>query len=145
MATDEIDLFLAPSRRLMERHVLEFGIDSEKIVYLDYGFDHGRLKNRKRAQKTFVWIHRTASSIQGIHHLIEAFSDLKGKPILRIWGRSEGQVTCFEANIDGINRCISEIEWLPEYDNENIVRDVFNRCDCIVVPSIWDENSPCDS
>ena len=34
------------------------------------------------------------------------------------------------------------IEWLPEYDNENIVRDVFNRCDCIVVPSIWDENSP---
>ena len=34
------------------------------------------------------------------------------------------------------------IEWLPEYRNEEIVPDVFDRCDTIVVPSIWDENSP---
>jgi glycosyltransferase involved in cell wall biosynthesis len=31
---------------------------------------------------------------------------------------------------------------MGEYSNENIVRDVFNRCDAIVVPSIWVENSP---
>ena len=34
------------------------------------------------------------------------------------------------------------VEWLEEYRNESLVTDVFNRCDCIVVPSIWDENSP---
>jgi MoaA/NifB/PqqE/SkfB family radical SAM enzyme len=34
------------------------------------------------------------------------------------------------------------IEWLPEYTNENIVRDVFNHVDAIVVPSVWVENSP---
>jgi MoaA/NifB/PqqE/SkfB family radical SAM enzyme len=34
------------------------------------------------------------------------------------------------------------IEWLGEYRNQEIVRDVFNRCDAIVVPSVWVENSP---
>jgi len=34
------------------------------------------------------------------------------------------------------------IEWQPEYQNEHIVKDVFNQVDCIVVPSIWVENSP---
>ena len=36
----------------------------------------------------------------------------------------------------------TQIEWLPEYENVNIVERVFNRVDAIVVPSIWDENSP---
>ena len=31
---------------------------------------------------------------------------------------------------------------MGEYRNEDIVPDVFNRCDAIVVPSIWAENSP---
>ena len=34
------------------------------------------------------------------------------------------------------------IEWMEEYRNQDIVSDVFNRCDAIVVPSIWAENSP---
>ena len=36
----------------------------------------------------------------------------------------------------------SRIDWMGEYTNQNIVADVFNRCDAIVVPSIWAENSP---
>ena len=31
---------------------------------------------------------------------------------------------------------------MGEYRNQDIVADVFNRCDAIVVPSIWAENSP---
>ena len=34
------------------------------------------------------------------------------------------------------------VEWVPEYRNQEIVRDVFNRVDAIVVPSVWVENSP---
>ena len=34
------------------------------------------------------------------------------------------------------------IEWMTEYRNQDIVPDVFDRCDAIVVPSIWAENSP---
>ena len=34
------------------------------------------------------------------------------------------------------------VEWMTEYRNQDIVPDVFDRCDAIVVPSIWAENSP---
>jgi glycosyltransferase involved in cell wall biosynthesis len=34
------------------------------------------------------------------------------------------------------------VEWMGEYRNEEIVPSVFNRCDAVVVPSIWVENSP---
>ena len=34
------------------------------------------------------------------------------------------------------------VEWMGEYRNADIVPDVFNRCDAVVVPSIWVENSP---
>ena len=39
-------------------------------------------------------------------------------------------------------RAPDRIEWLPEYRNQDIVRDVFDRVDAIVVPSVWVENSP---
>jgi hypothetical protein len=33
-------------------------------------------------------------------------------------------------------------QWHHEYNNFNIVNDVFNHIDAIVVLSIWEENSP---
>jgi glycosyltransferase, group 1 family len=36
----------------------------------------------------------------------------------------------------------NKIEFLGEYINQNLVNDVFSKVDCIVVPSIWGENSP---
>ena len=55
-ACDSVDLFIAPSRHLKTRHVDEFGLDPEKVVYLDYGFDLERLKGRMRiSEKPFVF------------------------------------------------------------------------------------------
>ena len=129
----------------MARHVNEFGINESRIEYLDYGFDHSRLTGRSREDEgefVFGYIGRHHPS-KGIHDLIDAFSPLAGEPILRVWGRSEGQVTqSLTRRAAESGSSAERIEWLPEYDNENIVEEVFNRCDCIVVPSIWDENSP---
>ena len=36
----------------------------------------------------------------------------------------------------------NRVEWIPEYRNQDISHDVFDRVDAIVVPSIWVENSP---
>ena len=144
-ASDAIDLFLAPSRRLMNRHIQEYGILEHKIQYLDYGFDLERLKNREREEEeTFVfgYIGRHHPS-KGIHHLIDAFEELDGLATLRIWGRPQGQLTdSLQRRIGELNQMPPRIQWLPEYQNEHIVENVFNKCDCIVVPSIWDENSP---
>lgn len=35
------------------------------------------------------------------------------------------------------SRLKGRVEFLPDYDNKSVVETVFNRVDCIVVPSIW--------
>lgn len=144
--TDKVDLFIAPSRYLLGRFRDEFGVPSAKLVYLDYGFDRGRLAGRSRTEeRDFVFGYiGTHIPAKGIHHLLDAFAQVPGTPRLRIWGRHRG------ANSEALmaiahalpNRAGERVEWLPEYRNQDIVADVFNLVDTIVVPSVWAENSP---
>ena len=144
--TQFVDLFVAPARYLYDRHKDEFGLPERKLVYLDYGFDLARLSGRVRVPGepfTFGYI-GTHIPAKGIHDLIRAFGDVNGKAAFRIWGRPRGQNT--EA-LKALSRTLPEkkaarVEWLPEYRNQDILGDVFNRVDAIVVPSIWAENSP---
>lgn len=142
----KVSCFIAPSRYLYNRYVQEFNLPESKLVYLDYGFDLKRLQNRRRAADepfTFGYI-GTHIPAKGIQQLITAFGKLQGECQLKIWGRPRSQ------NTNGLKSIAStlpleaqqRIEWLPEYRNEHIVKDVFNHVDCIVVPSIWVENSP---
>lgn len=141
-----VDLFIAPARYLQRRYHDEFGLPESKLVYLDYGFDLSRLRNRQRDAGegfTFGYI-GTHIPAKGIHHLIEAFGRVRGDSRLRIWGRPRGQDTdalkALAARLP--EGRAARVEWLEEYRNQEIVRDVFNRVDAIVVPSIWVENSP---
>ncbi len=144
--SDFVDLFIAPSQYLLERFSNEFGLASEKIVYLDYGFDHKRLTGRtRREEMDFVFGYiGTHTPQKGINLLIEAFSHLRGHARLRLWGRSNGQVTNGLKIMAGQlpSQYSSRVEWLPEYRNDDIIREVLNNVDAIVVPSIWVENSP---
>lgn len=141
-----VQLFVAPSRHLYQRFVDDFGIPNEKIVYLDYGFDLNCLSGRKRnSENSFVFGYiGTQIPVKGIQHLIHAFSQLKGKVKLRIFGRVRPQNTAALKTI--VTKLSKEkknlIEWHPEYKNNEIVNHVFNLVDSIVVPSIWEENSP---
>jgi glycosyltransferase involved in cell wall biosynthesis/MoaA/NifB/PqqE/SkfB family radical SAM enzyme len=141
-----VELFISPSRYLHHRYRDEFGLPENKLVYLDYGFARERMGGRRRTSGepfTFGYI-GTHIPAKGIHDLIRAFGMLGGDARLRIWGRSRGQDT---DALNGIAASLpagaaERVEWLPEYKNQEIVRDVFNRCDAIVVPSVWVENSP---
>lgn len=141
-----VDVFIAPARYLHDRFRKEFGIPESKLVYLDYGFARARMAGRCRVASepfTFGYI-GTHIPAKGIQDLIRAFSLLRGEVLLRIWGRPKGQDTCalkcIAASVP--TDTMGRIEWLPEYKNQEIVRDVFDRCDAIVVPSVWVENSP---
>lgn len=144
--TELVDLFIAPARYLHDRYRDAFGLPARKLVYLDYGFARERMQGRTRAPGepfTFGYI-GTHIPAKGIHDLIRAFGQVEGEARLRIWGRHRGQDT--EA-LKGIAASLpasvaGQVEWLPEYRNQQIVADVFDRCDAIVVPSVWVENSP---
>ena len=143
---EQVDLFIAPSRYLLERYRGAFGLSEHKLVFLDYGFDRRRLEHRERVPGepfTFGYI-GTHIPAKGIHHLIDAFSRVRAGARLRIWGRPRGQDTDSLKSLARTllgERC-DAVEWLPEYRNQEIVREVFNRVDAIVVPSVWVENSP---
>lgn len=140
---DKVDLFIAPARYLMNRFITDFDIPKSKVQYLDYGFDTSYLKLPIEKQEnelfTFGYI-GTHIPAKGINLLIEAFKKLEQPARLLIYGRENGQST--QALKQLASTSLNEIEFLPEYNNEDIVKDVFSAVDCIVVPSIWAENSP---
>ncbi len=141
-----VDLFIAPARYLLERYRDGFGLPEHKLLYLDYGFPTGRMPERSRTPGepfTFGYI-GTHIPAKGIHDLIRAFGTLEGEPLLRIWGRPRGQDTeALKALASSLPTGAGRrIEWMGEYRNQDIVRDVFDRVDAIVVPSVWVENSP---
>ena len=143
---DAVDMFIAPSRYLLRRFKDNFGIPDRKLTYLDYGFHRKRMEDRSRTEGepfTFGYI-GTHVPAKGVNHLIESFGSVSASPRLRVWGRDRGVET---EGLKELARRLpgsagSRIEWMGEYRNQDIVSDVFNRCDAIVVPSIWAENSP---
>jgi glycosyltransferase involved in cell wall biosynthesis len=63
--------------------------------------------------------------------------------LLRIWGRFSQNTGALQNIAKALGGNVeSRIEWLGEYRNADIMEDVFNKVDCIIVPSIWVENSP---
>jgi len=140
--TNKIDLFHAPSKYLMNRYINDFGIPREKIFYLDYGFPTHYLQPVevcKSEEFTFGYI-GTHIPAKGINLLINAFKDIKGKARLKIFGREQGQNTLALKGMAKASK--NPIEFCGEYRNQNLAEVVFSNVHCIVVPSIWGENSP---
>lgn len=143
---DQVDLFISPSRYLKSRYETDFGLPKSKSIYLDYGFDRSRMADRQRTADepfTFGYI-GTHIPAKGIHQLIQAFGQVEGDCQLRIWGRDRGQdsrALRVIANTLPIEKQ-ARIHWMPEYKNQQITKDVFDKTDAIVTPSIWVENSP---
>lgn len=145
-AVSKVDLFIAPAKFLMNKYVNDFGLPEEKIKYIDYGFpldylDKTLLQPTSRDVFTFGYIGTHIPS-KGVNLLIEAFAKISDRASLRIYGRSNGQSTkALKQMAQRLPKHL-EVVFCGEYSNEQLVPIVFNQVDCIVVPSIWAENSP---
>lgn len=139
----KIDLFIAPSKYLKNRFEEDFYTPKEKIIYLDYGFPTKYLLPTQKITTndpyTFGYI-GTHIPAKGVNLLIEAFKKIEQPAILKIFGRDNGQSTKALRNMASSSK--NRIDFLGEYMNQNLANDVFSKVDCIVVPSIWGENSP---
>lgn len=140
---NKVDIFIAPSKYLRNRFINDFNIPDDKIIYLDYGFPTEYLtqtkKSKEKTSYTFGYI-GTHIPAKGVNILIEAFKQIEEKAVLKIFGRSNGQST--NALKEMAKTSNNKIEFCGEYINHNLANDVFSNVDCIVVPSIWGENSP---
>lgn len=139
---DLVDIFIAPSRYLLNRFVIDFGVPAPKILYLDYGFPLHYLSPIVAKNKTYFTFGYIGTHIpsKGIDLLLNAFSKITEKSRLKIWGRENGQST--QSLKIMASNSINEVHFMGEYINSNLVHEVFINIDCIVVPSIWGENSP---
>jgi galactokinase/glycosyltransferase involved in cell wall biosynthesis/MoaA/NifB/PqqE/SkfB family radical SAM enzyme len=170
-ACEYIDAFIAPSQYLRNKYVNDFSLPADKIIVEPYGFFRDRLKNRKHRledpatsnpiQNTDPYVFAYTGRHQpgkGINLLVEA--------ALKVLQNTNNSDSCsnedipFRVKIFGrqdansspsLQRKISEcpdprahdiFSWEAEYVNMDIVDRVFNAIDCLVVPSIWEENSP---
>jgi glycosyltransferase involved in cell wall biosynthesis/MoaA/NifB/PqqE/SkfB family radical SAM enzyme len=140
---DKVDVFIAPSQYLRNRFIREFSVPEHKIVYLDYGFPLEYLtqtqKSPEKRNYTFGYIGTHIPS-KGINLLIDAFKQIDKPAGLKIFGRDNGQSTRALKLLAASSK--NPIEFAGEYINHNLANDVFSQVDCIVVPSIWAENSP---
>ena len=140
---NKVDLFIAPSQYLRNRFINDFGLPESKIIYLDYGFPTEYLtqteKSKEKTNFTFGYI-GTLIPAKGVNDLIEAFKQIEEPATLKIFGRENGQSTIALKLLASTSK--NKIEFAGEYINHNLADEVFSKVDCIVVPSIWGENSP---
>lgn len=145
---DEVDLFLAPSRFLLERYV-DWGIPRERIRFEDYG--------RRRRPKP-----PEPAAAQGAPNRIGFFgqiSHFKGVNVLlramRILGEEGVDAHCwlhganlelqpepFQQEFHELLAATEEqVTFAGRYDHERLPQ-LMEELDWVVVPSIWWENSP---
>lgn len=137
----EVDLFLAPSRYLLEKY-REWGVPSEKLLYLDYGFDVKTFRSVQRessAVKRFAFI-GSVMPHKGVDVLVDAFNRLPhGGVELRIYGEPSYHPPFYkELKARASHPGIRFEGFLPA----DKVAEAYRHIDALIVPSRWFENSP---
>lgn len=141
---DSVAVFLAPSEFIRNKYI-EFGIPASKIQLSPYGLNtylfNGPQKNHSHKLR-FAFI-GTILPAKGPDILIKAFNRIKEQNAqLRIYGSLRSYVG-FENYPHYLKRIVrnKNIMFMGGFDNSQIA-SVFKEIDVLVVPSIWQENSP---
>ena len=139
-----VDAFVSPSRFLKERFV-DFGIPEDRIVYSTLGFNKTYYDSVKKVIGEGMRFGYLGTWIppKGLHVLIEAFNGFSDvRATLHIYGYGlpyEG----YEDYEGDLEKLIQSPRIFLEgpYDNKD-VGEILAKLDVLVVPSIWQENSP---
>lgn len=141
---ESIRVFFAPSEFIRDRFI-EFGIPPAKIRLSRYGLDMARFSDTQKTRSygpRFGFI-GTLLPAKGAHTLIRAFSRL-GDPRaqLKIYGKIRS-FPGFEGYLPYLKSISRDrrIKFMGEFDHGR-VQEVFREMDVLVVPSLWEENSP---
>ncbi len=144
---EQVDLFLSPSSTVADRCV-EWGIPRAKMKISRYGIDTTPFEGIARSDPhdeenqrpvTFGYV-GTLAPHKGVHVLIEAFSRLpKGAARLLVFG-SDAHYGDYGALLREMAEG-HDVKFCGKIDRPRI-GDAFAAIDCLVMPSLWLENSP---
>lgn len=135
---NQCKILYAPSHTLMARYEKE-GISGNLLVHRPYGtpqlaFNKTRSRNPKL---TFGYI-GGLSPHKGIEVMLDASRDLvEGSWKILIFGQGLAEYESeLKERMNGL-----PVEFCGTFDNQD-VRKILDRLDVLVVPSLWEENSP---
>ncbi|MGN6368154.1 MAG: glycosyltransferase [Phycisphaerae bacterium] len=139
-----LDRILAPTH-LMENMLARNGIHKSRISYVPYGVDlaHIRRNTNKGTEPNLrVGFIGTIVEHKGAHLLINAVTSLpKEIPIsLDIYGNM-AEFPDFAKHLRKMAANDPRISFKGTFPNHEI-GNIFNTLDCLVVPSLWYENTP---
>jgi glycosyltransferase involved in cell wall biosynthesis len=139
-----VDRILAPTH-LMESMLTRNGIHRSRIAYVPYGVELAHIRRdteKGRGEKLRVGFIGTIVEHKGPALLIEAVRSLPADvPIaLDIYGNTS-EFPDFGAKLREMAGNDSRIAFKGTFPNDQI-GNVFNTLDCLVVPSLWYENTP---
>ncbi|MDP6423691.1 MAG: glycosyltransferase family 4 protein [Planctomycetota bacterium] len=141
-ALAEVDLFISPSRFLRERFVNEGMIDADRILYSDNGMPTSGYAETPHARVESVRFGfvGTIAEWKGVHLIVEAMNGLPVEGVeCAIWGVLE----YFEDYVAQLKRDARHpgISFHGRFDNAQVAA-ILGDIDCLIVPSLWFENSP---
>lgn len=141
---DEVDLFVAPSGFLRDQYI-RHGFPADRIIVVENGLDERKLAVSSTTplpdppvRPHFGFLGSLAWQ-KGVHILIEAFNQLGEEASLTIYG-SEQLFPDYVAHLKDLAQHpnIRFAGILPPQQ----VGAALRQMDCLVVPSLWYENSP---
>ena len=136
----QVDLFVSPSRYLRDE-LIRFGFDPGQVLFSDYGFVTSGYQAREslpEVGRRFIFVGSLVKH-KGLHILLEAFSTLPPDARLDVCG-SFDYAPSYSAELRA--KCEHPgVRFLQQVPNDRIPA-LLAESDCLVVPSIWTENSP---
>jgi glycosyltransferase involved in cell wall biosynthesis len=132
------DLILSPSDYLKKIYH-EHGFGGKEIIHCDYGFPlPDRIEPLKPSLPLKVGFLGSLVPHKGVHVLMDAVNELKGKAHLTIYGSPDSNPKYFKQLR---TRDLEYIRFAGVSDPQNPY-PALSAFDVIVIPSLWDENSP---
>jgi glycosyltransferase involved in cell wall biosynthesis len=137
---ERTDLFLAPSRFLMDRFVA-CGLPAAKIRFLRNGMRPMPLRDRTPRQGPLrVGYIGSLQPQKGLAVLIEAFRGIDGA-VLHVHGSAFNSPIAESYRKKAAAAAGPAVHFHGEYANDDVA-DVLAGMDIVVVPSLWFENAP---
>lgn len=158
---DLADAYVAPSQFLIERYV-EWGLPQAKFTFIENGQPPVGSDERVVAppaqlradgapdhdapRRRFAFFGQI-NPYKGVDLLLEAASlltkeDRRDLSIEIYGGGLESQSDAFRAQVEALHaKCRRQVTFYGEYDPSQL-GNLISRCDWVVVPSLWWENSP---